>query len=746
MRSSCADFQQNFPVKASQNIFMRLLFAPLPGVCVLVCLSILQSAQARPGQRVITPLVDTIYALQFSPDNRTLAIARGSRDNNRVELWDTQGGTLRHTIRGFDGTVWSVSFSPDGRTLVTGSGGVHWDKIAEKPRSQEGTFFTELKWWDPQTGDLIRRVELPGEDRVSVAAYHSPDGNLLAIMENRAALVSMFDSPLGTVGLPGALLMRRSELSADVKLLDARTGETVVKLKEGFSAYTIPVFGRRYSRPDFVSQMVTNQKRQPLLFSPDGRLVCAWNGSEIRLWNSLTGEEVRKLTNFKGRLSAVAFSPDGHTLAGAIVKLALKKNQPEYKSELRVWDIPSGTAKKVLLLTTQAISGLVFALDGQQWLVSGIERESTRSFATLELVDIQTGSVGKLTARDEGTVSSVTLSPNGGMVAFQTDASTVKLISTPDWKLRYTFNANADPGSSGSSGRRFVLSVKRVMTIAFSEATMVIGAIEQGGIKVWDARTGEVKKNLAEHQEQTILADTSANGKTTAEILDNETLHWVDTASGNENVFDEVGRQITAIALSADGQLLAIAHGAEIVFINAATRKPVRTLTASGKKVNFLTFSSSGETIAAANEDGTIDVWNLASGAIETTLHTESKITALRFARGGKMLASGSPDGKISLWDLRSRNQLMALKKHTGNVNAIAFSPDETLLASGGDDRTVVIWEFAKGKARKTLKGHDLSVTSLAFSPDATLLAVGSGNASVVIWEVQTGRLSRVLR
>src|SRR5437867_7285844 len=179
-------------VKPQKRIDGPKLFTPILVFCVLICLSTLPNAQTRSGRQVITTVTDVIYAIQFSPDNRTLAIARGSRDEHRVELWDTKTGSLRHTIRGFDGAVWSISFSPDGRTLVTGSGGVHRDKIAEKPRSQEGTFFTELKWWDAQTGDLIRRIELPGEDRVSVAASHSPDGKLLAIIENRAAFVSMF--------------------------------------------------------------------------------------------------------------------------------------------------------------------------------------------------------------------------------------------------------------------------------------------------------------------------------------------------------------------------------------------------------------------------------------------------------------------------------------------------------------------------------------------------------------------------
>ena len=125
-------------MKPLQKIFLPKSIKPIHIICVLICLSLLQSAQAQPGQRVITPLVDTIYSVQFSPDSRTLAIARGSRDDNRVELWDTQGGTLRHTIRGFDGTVWSVSFSPDGRTLVTGSGNA------------------SVVIWEVQTGKLSR--------------------------------------------------------------------------------------------------------------------------------------------------------------------------------------------------------------------------------------------------------------------------------------------------------------------------------------------------------------------------------------------------------------------------------------------------------------------------------------------------------------------------------------------------------------------------------------------------------------
>jgi Tol biopolymer transport system component len=148
-------------------------------------------AQPRRGSpRTITSFTDVVWSVKFSPDNRLLAIARGSADGGRVELWDLETGTLRHAIRGFDGPVWSISFAPDGKTLVTGSGGLHSNKIQEKLARRNGTPFVELKWWDLETGELKQRVELPGEDRISLTAAYSPDGKSLATIEYRSVLFS----------------------------------------------------------------------------------------------------------------------------------------------------------------------------------------------------------------------------------------------------------------------------------------------------------------------------------------------------------------------------------------------------------------------------------------------------------------------------------------------------------------------------------------------------------------------------
>jgi len=711
--------------------------------------AIRHAAQTRRTPRIVTGLTDVIYAIRFSPDSQTLAIARGSRDHNRVELWDTTTGNLRHTIKGFDGAIWSISFAPDGQTLVTASGGFHRNRIAEKPSVHDGRSFTELKWWDAKNGELRQRVELPGEDLVSVAALYSPNGKMLAAFEQRAEpRLTMIDSrsPLGDPDNLMRTPIRRSVLyAADLKLLDATTGDVTLKLKGEFSGGEMPLSMGGYSRTDFAA--FVNQRRDPLVLSPDGQIVAAWNSAEIRLWSTTTGEELRKLKNFKGRLAAVMFAPDSRTLAGAITKLSFRKNRPDFKSEIRTWDVATGAARQVLPVTTQSASSLAFGLNGQQLLIGGLEREEMRSFATLELADLQNGSLGKLIGKDEGTVSSITLAPNGGMLAFQTDASTVNLVDTRDWKIKHTFDAHSDGESHNTATGRFLLTVKNVLALAFSsDGKTLAGEIEQGGIKLWDPRTGEVKKHLDERVGQPTLTEISSDAKTVAEVRNNETLSWRNTASGDETIFAEHDPNISALGVSADGKKLAVAHHDRITVLDVATRKSKATLMAHGEDINRVAFSADGERLAASSNDGTVDVWSVDSKQMLTTLKAAGKVTALRFAPGGKSLATAGEDGIVRLWDLPTGAPNLQLKKHRATVNAIAFSPDGNMMATGGDDRTVIIWDTVSGKSRRTLKGHDLTVTYLAFSPDGDLLAVGSGNASVVLWDARTGKLNRVLK
>jgi WD40 repeat protein len=706
--------------------FLLFRFVLLTSAAVLLATFIIGEraySQTRRAPQIVTRLTDVVNAIQFSADGRTIVIARGARDDYRVELWDANSGKLQRTIRGFDGPVWSVSFSPDGRTLVTASAGVHPEKIAAKRTSQRGRPFNELKWWDPQTGDLKQRVEFADEELVSLAAEHSPDGRLLATIENRLStrvFLQNFPASELPVLRTSVMPLPTGYFDAKLKIVDARTGEPRLKLNGTF-----------------------NWGLRPPIFSPHGELLAAWKSDELQIWQSATGTEVLKIKKFKGRLVTAAFSPDGRLIAGAITHSSFKDHTLYLKSEIAVWEVATGNSTHLFPLNTHSVSNITFAGNGRQLLIAGLEYQGERSHASMELVDLQAGSVGRLVARDEGTMSSLALSPNGDVMAFQIDASTVKLLETGGWRTKYTLAPDQESASDNSL-RRFTVSLKNVPAVAFGpDGKTVAGEIEQGGIKTWDARTGEMKQSIAADAETGTVAAISSDGSTVAEVSSEDQVRVWNVASGARTLAPLTQRGTTALSLSADGKTLAIAASNGISILDTTTPTSRHEINTSGISVSSIVLSPDGSRVAGAS-DSAVNVWAASDGKLLTKIAIGGA-SALQF-RSPEQIAVGRKDGAVSVWNIATASLSWEAKKHDSAVNAIAFSADGTLMATGGDDRTAIIWELSTGKTRRTLKGHDLAITSLAFSPDATTLAVGSGNASVVLWLVETGKLDRVLK
>src|SRR5256885_5604563 len=307
-----------------------LLLAAL-GIALLG-LSLPVKGQRRSPTGKATNSDDIVFAISFSPDGRTLAIARGANEPvqryGRIELWDTETGKLRQLIKGFDGPVRSISFSPDGYTLISGSTEFRSLRIQQNARSREGVSFGELKWWDTRTGELKQKVIMPGEGSYSVRATQSPDGKQLVLAEffreeSPPFLNPPFDvqrSANMDLTLPRSFYYPRSFFKAEMKLVDAQTGELRFKLDAG--------------KPGAAS------------FSPDGSLLAVANGKEVKLWNAQTGIEVRKLKDFTGTPNAVAFSPQGWSMAVASTKYEREYEEHIIKiigiSEVKIFDARTG--------------------------------------------------------------------------------------------------------------------------------------------------------------------------------------------------------------------------------------------------------------------------------------------------------------------------------------------------------------------------------------------------------------------
>src|SRR4026209_1991584 len=200
-----------------------------------------------------------------SPDGFTVAVARSSggaaKRFGRVDLWDTRSGELLRTINGFDGPIWSMTFSKDGRSLLTVSTEFRDSKIQVSVKERQETDFAELKWWDVQSGEFVKKLPLGEEGITSVEGTWSPDGNVFALIERyvKRQLTQISLPGLNPqVSVPGYEMIEE----VDLKLLDAQTGQRKVKVEDvdkTFYGRLIWLFGR-LAEP---------------VFSPDGKTLAA---------------------------------------------------------------------------------------------------------------------------------------------------------------------------------------------------------------------------------------------------------------------------------------------------------------------------------------------------------------------------------------------------------------------------------------------------------------------------------------
>jgi WD40 repeat protein len=298
-----------------------------------------------------------ISSVAFSPDGKCLV---SGSDDKTVKVWDARTGLEILSLRGHTSKVTSVAFSPDGTQLLSGSGA--FDGQGKRLRG-------ELLAWDAQTGRVA--FSLPGFTDPITSMGFSPDGKRVAVGSDGAEL-KVRDAETGqtTLVIPertghvncvafsrdGRRLVTGS--AETVNIWDAQSGQEVLCLK----GHTGAVF--------------------TVGFSADGnRVVSGGYDKAVKVWDARSGQQILWLKGHTGPVYRVAFSPDGKRIVSASGGLD-GRGRP-LSGELKMWDAQSGQETLSLKGHAGRVTSVAFSPDGKR-LVSGSEDQ------TLKIWDAQT--------------------------------------------------------------------------------------------------------------------------------------------------------------------------------------------------------------------------------------------------------------------------------------------------------------------------------------------------------------------
>ncbi|MEH2202506.1 MAG: hypothetical protein V7K53_00290 [Nostoc sp.] len=561
----------------------------------------------------------------------------------------------RNSLEGHSDNVTSVSFSPDGKMIASGSADgmvIIW--------SRDGTKIKDFKAHEKKITSLgfspnSQKILSGSEDKT--LKLWSLKGQKIATFKGHEDEITSFSfSPDGQKMISGS-----KDETLKLWNLDGKEITTFRGHKESINSIN---------------------------FSSDSKVIASISNEMMKLW-SLDGKEIKTLNQGGNRVN---FSPDGKTIVVQDANyITLRRRDGSF---IKSFSSSYSNSQK---------QSLVLSHDGQTIYSSSIYQtilNRLRYILNASILKIDTGNkINFYFTGHRNEVTSVSLSPDGKMLASGSEDKTVKL-----WSLK---TRNFQTYNKSDSNE-----VNRVKNkVSFSPNGQIIVSVNNKEVKLWQS-DGILKTTLPESKSKISFSTDSHKLISASQV--NTLQLWQQNGTFIKNY---QGKFIDG-SFSPDKRTIALVSNDNTVELYSTDGKLIKILQGHKDKVYQISFSPNGETLATASEDKTIKLWRR-DGKFITSLNGLNKVSKISFSQDGETLITASEDKTIKLW----RRNGTLLTSFNGDIQNISFSRNSKTLAILDSDNTVKFLT-RDGKLIKSLKSDQKM--SVIFSSDGEIIAINN--------------------
>ncbi|ATL68732.1 TIR domain-containing protein [Nocardia terpenica] len=586
----------------------------------------------------------TIIQVVYRPDGK-MVVTSGA-DDNSIRMWDVGTGRPVGELKGHTDTVGALAITGDGRRLVSGSGDGTiriWDldtrlqvgaaiqaggPVAALALSPDGKLIMAsefdkaensgvVKFWDIDSGKpTAELVDTSGTGTGSVA--YSPDGRTIAFAGSDS-FVHVFDAT--------TLTQTIQPLQVDRPAESVTFSPDGTHIAAGDEAHQVRVWEVSSGR-ETASFAVAQNSVRAVRFTPDGRrIITAAADDAVVVWDASTGQPIGlPFTGHNKPVNSIALSPDGQNLAsggddktlrfwtmsrlpllghqGEVIAVAFSPDGKRIASVgpdgIRLWDAGSRTQVSAPFTGhSGVVTSVAFSPDGRYLATGGVDQ-------TVRLWDAGSGIEVGEPIPCQSAIFAVAFSRDGRRIATGGVDATVRL-----WDVAsHTEIGTPMPGHTGS-----------VWSVAFSPDGRLLASGGGGGIRMWDAMTGQ--------QRGPALTDT----------------HYALTSG-----------DVLSVAFSPDGRhIVSGDSGSRIHQWDVTTGALIQpVITGHVAPVTSVTYTPNGQYIISGGKEGTIRFWSAATGQeiASPLVGHDLGVRSVAVDTAGTRIVSGGDDHAIFLWPI----------------------------------------------------------------------------------------------